>query len=434
MTSKKKLRDFTRDYAIQIRRYLAAPQESILQRAYELGRRAVADGLGVLDVASSQQSALLVFLNGAAPEECLHTIRLSGEFLAESLSPFEMTHRSFREANSSMRDLTSRLEDRVQERTHALRLAEEKYRGIFENASEGIYLSRQDRYVNVNPAYARILGFNSPVEMIKWIGRLGSRLYLERGRYKQLIRQICEKGSALGFESRVRRKDGQVIWISENASRILGADGSVWVEGVVEDVTRRKESEEKLARQALYDSLTELPNRSLFLDRLEQAFQRASHRGGYEFAVLFIDLDHFKQINDTLGHTAGDELLKLIARRLLDCLRPQDTIGRMGGDEFTVLLDGVHDEKQATRVLERLRKGLNQPFRLGNRRVHATASMGVALSKDGYGDADAILKHADDQMYHSRTLKNHYKDLISQSQGNGSQHRERTASRKGHAT
>lgn len=403
MPARYKLRGLKSAYASELRGYLASPGEAALQRAYELGRRAIVDGLGVLDLAASHRDA--IFESKITANQYHQAIDRAFEFFAESLSPFEMTHRSFREASIALGRLTRELEDRVSERTHALRLAEEKYRGIFENATEGIYVSNQGKYVNVNPAFARILAYESPEELIDHVARIGPKLYVEPNRYKDLVRIVRNKGSLLGFESRVFQKDGKTIWISENVSAIRGTDDTFWLEGVVEEITKRKESEEKLTRQALYDSLTELPNRALFLDRLEQAVQRAMRRGGYSFAVLFLDLDRFKSINDTLGHAAGDDLLRQVAQRLLGCLRPQDTVGRMGGDEFTVLLDGTGERNEALRVVERIQRGLSLPFRLGDELVSISASIGWTLSKKGYDRTEDILKDADEAMYRARAAK-----------------------------
>lgn len=401
MPARYKLRDLKKDYVTEVKSYVSAPGEAALQRAYELGRRAMAEGLGVLDLAASQREALV---QNGIPVEHHHPINRAFEFFAESLSPFEMTHRSFKEANAALRRLTRELEDRVSERTHALQVAEEKYRGIFENATEGIYVSNQGRYVNANPAYARILAYESPEELIDRVAKIGAGLYAEPNRYKQLIGLVRTTGSVSNFESRVMRKDGKIIWIRENVSAIRGSGRTLWLEGVVEEITKRKESEEKLTRQALYDSLTEVPNRALFLDRLEQAVQRSRHRGGYSFAVLFLDLDGFKQVNDSLGHAAGDDLLRQVAQRLLGCLRPQDTVGRMGGDEFTILLDGSGDTSGVSRVQERIRDVFSLPFRLAKREVSISASVGVALSKKGYDRADDILKDADRAMYRTRSV------------------------------
>ncbi|MBA3425112.1 MAG: GGDEF domain-containing protein, partial [Rubrobacter sp.] len=153
--------------------------------------------------------------------------------------------------------------------------------------------------------------------------------------------------------------------------------------------------------KAFYDSLTGLPNRDLFLDRLRQAIDR-SRRDRVLRAVLFLDLDNFKVINDSLGHKAGDELLTVVAGRLRDCLRPADTAARLGGDEFVVLLDGVTGVSDATRVAERITKAVVRPIELGERQVVVGASVGIALTADHESQPDVMLRNADVAMYEAK--------------------------------
>jgi diguanylate cyclase (GGDEF)-like protein len=176
------------------------------------------------------------------------------------------------------------------------------------------------------------------------------------------------------------------------------------VRGVVvtsRDVTERKVLEEQLRHQAFHDPLTGLPNRALFMDRLEHALALA-HRRGTQVGVLFIDLDNFKILNDSLGHAAGDQLLIAAAERLKACLRPDDTAARLGGDEFTILVEGVAGGDDVARIAERLAEILEPPITLEEQEVFATASTGIALNSTAQEQPAHLLRHADLAMYRAK--------------------------------
>src|SRR5690606_13879789 len=162
-----------------------------------------------------------------------------------------------------------------------------------------------------------------------------------------------------------------------------------------------KRAEQQLLHDALHDALTGLPNRALFLERLDRFLQHAHRRPSFRFAVLFIDLDRFKVVNDSLGHPAGDSLLIDVARRLELLLRPQDTLARLGGDESAVLVDDVRDGEPAVRIADRIQHALAEPFRTRGQRLYVSASIGIALG--GAGDAtDTLLRDADTAMYRAK--------------------------------
>ncbi len=171
--------------------------------------------------------------------------------------------------------------------------------------------------------------------------------------------------------------------------------------GTVHDITERKFLEERLEHQAFHDALTGLPNRALFMDRLQQALRRTMRRAG-EVAVLFIDLDYFKVINDSLGHEAGDELLVEVSKRLLRCVRPEDTAARIGGDEFVVLLEDLVDKGEARRVAKRIISGLRPPFALEGRQAFVTATIGIALNNSDQDQPAELLRDADAAMYKAK--------------------------------
>jgi diguanylate cyclase (GGDEF)-like protein len=172
---------------------------------------------------------------------------------------------------------------------------------------------------------------------------------------------------------------------------------------IIGGALKHHQSEERLAYDAFHDSLTGLPNRALFLNRLRQALQRSQRHPRAIFAVLFLDLDGFKSVNDTLGHSVGDQLLVEIAKRLANCLRPGDTLSRIGGDEFVVLLNDLHGIGDATSTAQRLRYQISRPFQLGEHEVLTDVSMGITLSSYGYTTVEQILGDADQAMYEAKT-------------------------------
>ena len=183
-----------------------------------------------------------------------------------------------------------------------------------------------------------------------------------------------------------------------------GPDGKVTgTMGVAFDVTERRAAEERTRLAALYDEVTELPNRALFLDRLGHALERARRRDD-PFALLLLDLDRFKNVNDSLGHLAGDRLLAAAARRLCECVRPGDTVSRLGGDEFTILLEEIAGPADPVRVAERVQSDLSAPFDLGGHEVVTAASIGIAMWTPEYRRAEEVLRDADIAMYRAKAL------------------------------
>jgi diguanylate cyclase (GGDEF)-like protein/PAS domain S-box-containing protein len=206
------------------------------------------------------------------------------------------------------------------------------------------------------------------------------------------------------------RRDGAEIAVEVSAApihdRIGGVIGAVMV---AHDVTAARELSRRLARLALHDSLTDLPNRALFNDRLAQAMGNARIHGAYA-ALLYVDLDRFKHINDSLGHATGDKLLQTVARRLLGCVRSSDTVSRQGGDEFVVLLADIVRIKDAVACAEKMLTALEAPYRIGEHELRLTASIGVAIFPDDAAEGDALLKCADTAMYQAKYQgRNNYK-------------------------
>jgi len=311
----------------------------------------------------------------------------------------------------------------------ALREAETKYRGIFENAIEGIFQTTPDgHYISANPALARLYGYSGPEELMGRLTDIENQLYVEPNRRQEFQRLLQENDAVAEFESQIYRRDGSVIWISENARAVRDAEGELlYYEGTVEDITPAKQAKElqtqliaSLQQHAFYDTLTGLPNRALFMDRLRQALDRSKRHESYLFAVLFLDLDRFKVVNDSLGHLVGDQLLVAIARRLEACLRSVDTVARLGGDEFTILLEDIDDISNATTVAERIHQALSAPFNLDNHEVFAASSIGIVINRTNgwinplsdrpvplqhfYDRPEDLLRDADTALYRAKSL------------------------------
>jgi diguanylate cyclase (GGDEF)-like protein/PAS domain S-box-containing protein len=297
-----------------------------------------------------------------------------------------------------IQDVTERRES-----SQALREAERRYYNLFENALEGIFRTTlEGQYLDANPALARIYGFESPAELIHSLKDIRNQLYVQPQRREEFMQLIKARGLVSGFESQVYRKNGEIIWISENARAVFGDDGMVaCYEGTVEDVTELKLYQARIEQQANYDMLTGLANRSLLNERLQQAIFTAT-RHGTRLGVVFIDLDRFKYINDSLGHHVGDELLVAMAERLKASVRESDTVARLGGDEFVLLINGQNDPESMAIVLERMLLDISEPWTIAQGDFNVTCSIGVALFPDDGHSAEVLLKHADSAMYRAK--------------------------------
>ena len=209
----------------------------------------------------------------------------------------------------------------------------------------------------------------------------------------------------LEVEHRVRHVDGGWRWMLVRGTAVRDGSGKAYrLAGSQTDITERKGAEEKLLHDALHDALTGLPNRSLFNDRLGQAMAFTQRRSDYRFAVLYLDIDRFKTINESLGHQTGDVLLMRVARRLAGCLRPGDTVARLGGDEFAVLLEDFTDPDEPIRTAERVHEALEAPHDLEGTEVFTSASIGIAMGSPKYTRADQLLRDADTAMYRAKDM------------------------------
>jgi diguanylate cyclase (GGDEF)-like protein/PAS domain S-box-containing protein len=222
---------------------------------------------------------------------------------------------------------------------------------------------------------------------------------------ENLARDVMEAGEILNLPENCTliTKDGKEVPIGDNIAPIRDHNGNITGAVLVfQDITKRKQTEVQLLRNAFYDGLTELPNRVLFLDRLRQTIERSKRRSDYYFAVLFLDLDGFKGINDRFGHGMGDDFLVAIARRLESCLRGGDTVARFGGDEFTVLLEDIKDITDATNVAIRIQDSLRLPVNLNGYQLSTTASIGITWNFSNHEEPTTLLRDADIAMYRAK--------------------------------
>jgi diguanylate cyclase (GGDEF)-like protein/PAS domain S-box-containing protein len=282
----------------------------------------------------------------------------------------------------------------------ALRESEQRYRVLFQQSRDAIYLADgRGRIVEVNRAALELFGYRAE----ELVGRDIGSLFADPLEYAQLEVEVARAGSVREADVRMRTKDGRELWCLLAAAERRTATGeTLGLQGIIHDVTERKRAEVRLEHDALHDGLTGLPNRALFMDRLEQAVRRAEREPDPSFALLFLDLDRFKAVNDTLGHAAGDEILRRTADLLRSCVRGHDTVARLGGDEFVVLLDGIGSVREAAHVADRMIDALGRPYRLKGREYFTTASIGITWPTERRSAPDMLLREADLAMYRAK--------------------------------
>lgn len=301
---------------------------------------------------------------------------------------------------SLARDVTGR--KKVED---ALRESERRFRQIFENSADALFVhDNAGRILDCNVAALSYLGYTREELLSMKVGDVTVNMLTEEERRARAGETLWERvmrgepGRIVGFDqNELRRKDGTTFPVEVGVGAIEYG-GSQAIFASARDITARRELENELRRQALYDLLTSLPNRVLFTDRLQQALKKARRRKIF-VGILFMDLDDFKSVNDSLGHEAGDQLLTAFARRLSASVRDVDTAARLGGDEFTVLLGDLNEAGDATLVAERIMEVLEAPFEVKGREAKIAASIGIAWTSRSDISPAELLDQADQAMY-----------------------------------
>ncbi|MCX7184981.1 MAG: EAL domain-containing protein [Nitrosospira sp.] len=308
-------------------------------------------------------------------------------------------HQRIDVGNSVIRIVLSDITERkLVEEKH--REQEEFFRMITENVDDFIaVLDLEGRRLYNNPSYARLFG---DTEALKGTDSFAEIYPDDRERIKQAFRETVQSGTGRRMEFRLALANGDIRYMESNSGLIKNSQGEAsYVVVVSHDITERKQTEQRIVEMATHDVLTGLPNRTLFRDRITQALAH-DRRSQEQAAVLFIDLDHFKVINDSLGHDVGDSLLKEVALRLTTTVRNEDTVARQGGDEFIVLLPNIAGAFNAEAVAQKILDVLIEPFQISGKELHIGASIGIALFPSDGDDVEALLRNSDIAMYYAK--------------------------------
>jgi diguanylate cyclase (GGDEF)-like protein/PAS domain S-box-containing protein len=285
----------------------------------------------------------------------------------------------------------------------ALRESEERFRNIFDNAPIGMaVVSLDGKFTLVNHALCEIVGYekeeleNTTFQQITYHEDLASDLANMQG-------LLADSALSYQMEKRYIRKDLRAVWTQLTVSLQKDRKGApLYFISQIEDISERKQHLEQIHQLAYYDALTKLPNRRLLKDRLNQALNQAKHFQR-SMALMFLDLDNFKQVNDTFGHEFGDELLKVVAKRLLDCVRSADTVCRQGGDEFIIVLEEISHPEDAQFVAGKILAAVSKPIDIRENTLSMTMSIGIVVYPvDGADDVKALMKKADMAMYQTK--------------------------------
>ncbi|MBW3564552.1 MAG: EAL domain-containing protein [Acidobacteria bacterium] len=360
---------------------------------YRLGAH---DGLEILREAEARElTTPIILLTGAGDRDVDLAAMEAGaaDYLVKGNLDAETLERAIRYSLAQSRTLA------------ALRESEQRYALSVRGANDGLWVWDLVRHtVYYSPRWKAMLGWNedeiadSPEE---WFGRIHPgevevvRMAIEMHRRAET--------PAIEVEHRMYCRDGTYRWMLTRGLAQRDATGEATrLAGSMTDMTERKQALERLTHDAFHDSLTQMPNRALFMDRLERSLQKSHRDREHRFAVLFIDLDRFKLVNDSLGHAFGDEVLVAVSERFATAVRAGDTVARLGGDEFTILLDSIEHAADAVRTSHRIQEALVVPVRIRDQEIFLTASIGIALSASGYDRPQDVLRDADIAMYRAK--------------------------------
>ncbi len=317
------------------------------------------------------------------------------------------------ERTAQLVDSNLKLKQEIEERfrvAEALRESEQRFRSLSENAPDIIFtLDRDGVFTYVNPAWQRLLG-HRPVEVL---GRNFAEILRPdaTGHFLEPFKQVLEdKKTFSDVEGDLVTKDGLIRHFSVSGSPNFDSSGNaIGMVGLMKDITVRKMSEEQIKYIAYHDPLTGLHNRKAFYERLEETIVESGRRKSERWALLFIDLDRFKDVNDTLGHEIGDELLKETAARLKACLRKSDHVFRLGGDEFTIITTQMSEDIVASMVAQRILDAVSRPFYLQGHEIYMTGSIGISVHPDDGDTVEVLVKNADMAMYAAKEDTNSYR-------------------------
>ncbi|MGE5173951.1 MAG: EAL domain-containing protein, partial [Betaproteobacteria bacterium] len=297
----------------------------------------------------------------------------------------------------------------------ALRESEERYALAARGANDGLWdWDLRNNRVHFSVRWKSMLGYgekeidNQPQE---WISRIhpDDRDEVEA----RIAAHLNGRNPQFEGEYRILHKDGIYRWVINRGLAVRNQEGQAYrMAGSQTDITSRKRAEEQLVYDAFHDALTGLPNRALFMDRLQHVIATIQRRAGALYAVLFLDMDRFKIINDSLGHTIGDHLLIAVGRKLTDCIRPGDTVARLGGDEFAVLLENISELAHAVDVAERIHKKLAVPLQVKGHEIFTSVSIGIALGAERYERPEQVLRDADIAMYEAKGRGNSFYEVF----------------------
>ncbi|MGZ4106818.1 MAG: sensor domain-containing protein, partial [Tumebacillaceae bacterium] len=284
--------------------------------------------------------------------------------------------------------------------------SEQRYKSLFEQNQDAIFsLNFEGQFISVNPAVEQVSGY-TPSELINQ--PFSNVLVPEDMSHAVENFENAKKGEANQHELSIFHKNGQRVELNVNTMPIIIDREIVGVYGIAKDITEKKRNEHLINHMAYHDSLTDLPNRRLFKDRLTQVLEQSCAQTE-QLAIFFIDLDRFKIINDSLGHAFGDLVLQLVAQRLSSCVRDFDTVARMGGDEFTLLLPNIADGDDVIRIAQCILETINQPMLINGQELHITPSIGISMYPRDGEDTETLMKNADTAMYRAKeTGKNNF--------------------------
>ncbi len=359
------------------------------------------DNMGLIIIGAGVSLFYYYFEKTILASETLAIVVTAGIILLISLCT-QLLVNNINRSKEALREANETLEIKVRERTAELRESEMKYRTIFENTGTATVIVENDATISLaNSEFANMAGLEkSEIENQKsWLHFMD-----EKTQRKVLNGEAASdypeyNQIAPHFECTFIDKEGTQKDMLCSLADIPGSEKSVVS---LADITELKEAERQIYHQAFHDTLTGLPNRALFMEHLNMALKRAKRRDDYFFAVLYLDIDRFKLVNDSLGHSVGDRLIRAFASRIQESLRDLDILARFGGDEFVILLEDIENSEYASGVADRLQQELKRPFMIENKEVFAPASFGVVLNTRDYDDPEDIIRDADAAMYHAK--------------------------------